>query len=557
MKNLSGKTSGKCHLFILVTLTHRVVCFSPPIQRCHAGRSLNRLNPRISHKRLLFSSETLEGYEEWESGNVFEDLDRLERAIAFANADEDLAQKERLEMLDSIAANKRLIYPDLESNVLKPMIISFWLAGLMKITLKSFPMLTRTINLASDLHFALCVVGAPILLYVSKALFKPKASKEEIPRELRGIDQSYLRFVTSKDFQDPQKSCRDHVQCILEQWISAIAGVIMLNTYNKLFQRLDYLNSLPFCIELQLINRLAAMLSLHQYPKLWFQLTRSGQPRPVTWEVWATQAIIPVQIIPYSLVPDMARIWVKYSWATLAGISLSVTTVLAMLRLFPEADCKPQQLLSNAKKILLVLGLVGFYKCYPVFRTCTFTLAHAFEKERVFKIIEAVAITIAWACPVAHVLSFFKILRVSKSHNISLSDPEYFRKWIQSKEAVQRSARWRWRLNWREPRRIRTTLQSFWGGFWYWVLLSGSVEDQQMRQNAQLNRQSGKRENSMHVLQRLAKELEAYPDDPMTDRTKWKQRAMDRIARKHQNDYDKGTFDVRAAVSRFARGIGH
>lgn len=61
---------------------------------------------------------------DWKAGDWNADLHALESGVALSNAPTDFAQKERMDLLDEFARQRRDLIPDLVNFVLKPVAIS-------------------------------------------------------------------------------------------------------------------------------------------------------------------------------------------------------------------------------------------------------------------------------------------------------------------------------------------------------------------------------------------------------------------------------------------------
>lgn len=213
--------------------------------------------------------------------------------------------------------------------------------------------------------------------------------------------------------------------------------------------------------------------------------------------------------------------------------------------------------------------------------------------------------------PIIHIISFLPIFRVSYIHGLSLgTNPTEFiqkhnqlvefdsqkysnnttllsrnfsiRRWKElfmkntassndrncSDIIYDRSIEYQWRywLIWREPQRIYDTIQRKYDQFWYWLFLSGSVDDQLQRELPNLKRELY--ECKLSIWQRIENEIkqqqqyqnmnEILMNDTTNvttmkkknhiiihDSTQWKNIAMNNLAKKHQQDYESNTISVR------------
>jgi hypothetical protein len=143
--------------------------------------------------------------------------------------------------------------------------------------------------------------------------------------------------------------------------------------------------------------------------------------------------------------------------------------------------------------------------------------------------------------PLFHFDAIGKIVRVVYTHNLSLGmDSEAFRASIEDPKEQKRRMTWRYRLEWRDPKRISQVVKEWKNNVAYWWHGKGRVSEQLL-----LEKQEWLRKEIMQgrsLLERLAEE----PDDgSIPDREQWKVEAMNRIAKKHQADYDRQSYEVR------------
>ena len=149
------------------------------------------------------------------------------------------------------------------------------------------------------------------------------------------------------------------------------------------------------------------------------------------------------------------------------------------------------------------------------------------------------------AAPLCHIQAVQRLFRFVYTHNLSLAmDPNDAEERLSRDPSLQQ---WRYRLAWREPKRIRVTWEEWKRRFWYWFFFAGSVQDQ-LQQETQRHRRNEARRSGETIWERLAKEKKQNVDEPRPDRTVWKEQAMKRLADKHERDYEKKTFAVCISV---------
>jgi len=545
--------------------------------------------------------------DDWQAGRDVEgDFQRLEWAIQCSNAEEHLQQEERLETLDYLAQQRRSLAGDLFRQVLP--LVAF--SGALASTLLLQPSTSwsrrrwmiggwkHSVEAVSMLHFWCCSVLAPmvLLLYVKwwrEASVKATRMDEEptLPYALRDLGPEYLRYLT--DYEGPEEaSCRDHVRCLLEQWISAVAGIAVVGPL-WWFCSASGRRSQPATqmrITMQLIVRLAAAASWHQYPQLWFQLVRARQPRPLPAPVAFMQSLMGVQLTRWTVATDLACLAATVApsrWhlglgyglgmATVGLVALAARWVKPVSARYNESDddnnkknqwkrsllaqWRPAvKFLASAATILWILGRRSQYWVSALGQAATTAKTLSVEELLLYfpwrKILNGLGVAVALLGPVcSHLHAFRKLVRVLYTHNLSLAlGAEGFQEALREAESddtvssdkkeSKRLIQWRYKLTWREPERIRVTLDRWRGAFWYWLFLKGSVQEK-------LSKEAGgrfKREfqsRGLTIWERLAKEKAQYPDAPFPDRTEWKENAMKRVAEWHQQDYDANTIRVR------------
>lgn len=488
-----------------------------------------------------------EGFE-WEAGDVYQDLDRLDQAINLSTSQQDLQVLERIEMMDSFAQQRMPIAPDLKRLVLAPFGVSLLFGALRKNPVARLA--TVWIDLALDVHFWSLVVVAPLLFFLWQQLRTQTENSNDVPAELEGLDPDYFRFLTTTDWENPKTSCRDYVKCLIEQWTSAVLGMAFAGILLPAHWRL----------KVQILTRIAVVAAVRQYPKLLFQLTRAKQPRPLAGSVWATQLLLARQAMPWAVALDISRLLCNCRWLTIGTMAVGVSlTWVAASQLYRLPQSWTRVKWSRSSVRLLALAALAFYgrlhfqslqriwgaaldtsiKVGDLAAWSLLSLPQGLRSHSK-SIRTGLAVVASLVGPFCHLFAIQKIFRVMHTHDLSLAlNSDEFEEKMEQKLRYQ----WRYRLEWREPKRIQTTLQEWRKGFWYWFFFTGGVQDK-LRREFQIKRKSEAERRGLTVQQRIAKDLKSNPGAPVQDRTLWKEQAMDRLARKHQKDYDKKTFEV-------------
>jgi len=559
----------------------------------------------------------------WESASaatVYDDLNRLERAIALSQSRDQLRFAERNEMLEYFAAQRRPLYSDLARYVVPIPLLAIASAA---ITAK-FRTLRTLATAVSDFHFWSAVVVAPILFLaaLNVSANNKKKQKQKSPTAPLDLDPEYARlafggsrnsnsaagvFYDDDDEDDninplaSTTSCRNYVQCLLEQWVSAVSGFALVVGVPSLLMQLGSATRMTTKVAgnanyrayirlAQFLTRAAAYVALKQFPKLWFQLTRRGQPQPLTKQVWGLQTLAACQFYPWCLVPDLANVAFALcengQWEAMGYASLALASAAAFICLRPEVLSfnnnseqrhqqninKPRLIPRRIKVLLLIAGIGCAAREIPTAVVgVSKTFMEAAEAGTLLQLIGSgspvllrqlrsrmlvpAAIAVASIGPLAHLVVFRKLLRVYKTHDLSLSNPDTFARMIQNRapSSLKERIKWRWRLHWREPQRVRVVLQQQYDQFWYWLFFSGSVQDKLRREFDPRSRRAGGGEahrQGLSVLQQIAREREDNGYSLTTDRSQWKQRAMDRLAARHKEQYERRDFQVSIASTR-------
>jgi hypothetical protein len=235
-------------------------------------------------------------YYEWQVGNVYDDIEKLSQTIQILQAEDHLQQVQRRDMLDNFAAQRRPIRHDFQKFVLGP-----WALALIMASTKNVR-LTAMLQRGLDVQFWSTVVVAPIVWLLAKR----RSPFVPMPEELERIDPEYRHFVTHLvDWEDSRTSCRDYVLSLLENWSSSVAGTALLGA--SLLCTKQRHASVPLAI-LQLLTRFGAVASLHQFPKLLYDLRR--QPRPLERHTFRMQRLtrFVLSVTPMAIASDLSKL---------------------------------------------------------------------------------------------------------------------------------------------------------------------------------------------------------------------------------------------------------
>jgi hypothetical protein len=470
---------------------------------------------RKRRRTLLVSTTTIvdnptddndDDYFNWETGDVYGDLARLEQAIAFSQASDDLAHKERLDTLNYIAQQKHLIEND---RLIKPLFLSFFLIALDKLSLRSRKIL-RALFALCNVHFTITILLAPLLLFYLKRQRDPPP--EPMPEFLQQIEPKYHKYLTlTTDWIDPKVSTKDPILCLLEQQLSAVFLSACVCCWPGL--------SSPVLL---LATRLGAAASLHQYPQVWYELVRTKHPLP--WQAWALQTLNKLQLHAVMWIPALAQVFTTTSWVTILTAYMGILAVLAVVQ------WRPKWLKRDDKTLPLGLSIITGCLGAMVYLTPCRALPISC-KIHPRQLLARVATLLALIGPITHLIAFQKLIRVFKSHNLPLTlSPSEFQKRLTELGAPD----WRWQLNWRQPERVRVTLKNWINRFSYWLFLEGTVGEKLFQE-----RKDDLRRDIRDHFEEFKKKILA---EEFINRDQWKTNAMERVAAMHQKDYDEGNY---------------
>lgn len=294
---------------------------------------------------------------EWKVGNVYDDLDKLRREIAISNAEQHLRQVEDRERLDTFASNRRPIHRDIRRFVLTPLVLSIFLAIVSKS--RRVSSLSRIFTGLFELHFMIVVVAMPMLLLLAKRRSLPPPPPP--PSELKGLDSEYYRFVVT-DWEDPKKSCRDHVLCLLENWTSAVVGPAILTCIYVLLPIRKGATSVKLgVVASQLITRLGVIAALYQYPKLLYQLRRRHQPRPMDRYTLRLRQLawFALSLASLGIASDLSKVWSHLPPKVIASLVSLGLIPYAKHRLIRGTQARPLTIRAAALQSLVYTALTA------------------------------------------------------------------------------------------------------------------------------------------------------------------------------------------------------
>lgn len=511
---------------------HRIDAFSTPI------RTAKLPSIRTCTRRHSSASNS-----EWQARNIYDDLDRLRQSIAKDQAQDRLQEIQRRQLMNTFAANRRPLFRDLRRFLLIPILSALLLTGLSPLS-NDVRRIRLIAGLVFRVEFWVIVVAAPmsLLLQAYRSFPSTSTSKEDEgrlpPRRARAL---YSTLIQLDAPEDPKS--HETVMHLLEQWVSAVAGTALLGACFAITQTgRTYARLWPW---LRFTTRLGVIASLHQYPKLLYDLRR--QVRPLNKFECRLQQLSKrmLQLSLFGLTFDLSEMMLR----TLPrAVLLSLCVVLIML-----CDLKRMVKPSDASTLQGLLQEVATKATgwFPYLVSGRLLWLFPFSKVRTLLLWGVLPIGLSITAPLLHLVAVLRLGRIQHTHNLSLAnkDTKFI---LQDPEALTERMKWRYRLEWRQPTlRVGQAVLSFVDDFVYRLFFQGGVQDKFL-------------ESSQQQIQRDTKDLEEKVQeldemDPM-DSTKWKEGSMKNLAREHQRDYNNESFRDPLGVAiqqTFGIGLGY
>lgn len=532
---------------------------------------------RIQNKRTIRNAFS----DEWQAGDVYRDLDRLEQAINFANKEENLQHMKRIEMLKYSAKQRRPLNPDAKRYILAPLALAFIFRILHEIP--AIKLSLRLFTTCMDLHFWTIVVGCPILLLVGKLVSKsepdPKPRERVEPEtrlerveegDLLGIEGANLDYSSTfwrlnTDWENPETSSSDHVLFLLEYWVSAVLGMAFIGGI-QLLTKFHMGMSIKLWLSIaQFLTRLGAMASLYQYPRQMFELLRSQQPRPLGFFPFLLQYLVRLMFVcaPFGIASDLFKGLIHLQKHSLVALYTSVSTLLfgTWIRMqniepgvFQLLDKK-----SFGQKLVQNLAVLAFWK-KPFqnlkHRMQSYTIQCLQRYMRLDSVLTCFSIfclgLMPILSPIIHLTAVRNLFRIVYTHNLSLAlEANVFKASLENEAKMREMMKWRYRLEWRDEKRLLQLLREWKSGLPYWFFREGTVNEKLILDLREARTGRASMEGN-HILDRLK-----VDDMPMFDRDQLKVDAMKRLAEKHQADYESGSYEDPLGVALQQRlGIG-
>jgi hypothetical protein len=531
--------------------------YSCPLRRESCIQYQSR-HTRTSSAIILRSDQSdSERGDDWEAGDVYKDLGLLETAINYSNAEPNLVHMERMEKLQHFAKQRRPLIPDIRKFVLTPVALASVLSALLQN--QKTKIAAKTITACFDLHFWMAMIVSPLLLLLFKKMTAPPP--EPMPEEMVDLAPEYLSFITT-DWEDSDVSCKDHSLFLLEYWSSSVVGMAIVGLLGRLIKFPNHRVVWLWFSCAQLLTRLGAIASLHQYPKQLYELQRSKQPRPLSLFPAILQPLVRnvFLLAPFGVASDLAKILVHLQKESLVSLYVTISllmfgTSLRMVDQDPLSFGKLKEK-SSAGKLLYTAAISAIWRkplrnlALDLRRFPFHSLAQQFRRVPFVVLFTGVASTSIGVAPIIspliHLNAIRSILRVIYTHDLSLAmDERAFKANLDDESEQTKRMTWRYRLIWREPKRLGQLVNGWKENWAYWWLVEGGVTEQLARDVQEERRKDVMQDRT--VWNRIEKDIAENRDYAFVgDRDQWKKDAMERIAKEHQKDYDSNAFDVSA-----------
>ena len=450
----------------------------------------------------------------WLVGDVQRDLKLLRDAYAKSRAEDERNEIERMEQLDEFARRRRPVSSALIKYIAAPLLSALLLKSIGTMS-SSETARTAVVSLLSvnAAYFWTSIVISPILLLMQKVRCDSKLSEKFPSRPVPRWDP---------DYEDSSTSCRDHILCLLENWVSAISGSAVLGIFAAISAIQTSVIRSPsatavatstrgfslrivstLLIAAQLITRLGALASLNQYPLLLHQLQRTQQMKPLDHFQYMVSPRVEniINTLPIGIALDTAALMLTLSGDAFAPLSAAMAT-------WPKPNLS----------YLVGISILG---------------------------------------PLIHILCLKRILFVKVFTGMSLSSKSVTKS-AKAKSSDSSSLkdenRWRYWLRWRKPQRVMRVIRRAirddfvlrgFGKGRYDSYTFRRVRDEDETPTGVLASNSTKQMPSqLPIFQNFDMDrLRGHYDDPTAqNRDSLITRANERMMQLHQEDYEKGDF---------------
>ena len=482
----------------------------------------------------------------WTVGNVKDDFHLLRMEVARLNAPSHLEQAERLHLLDELAKQRIELIPHC-MKIMRSVFISMFFGILLlvgkrrrrnrRLGLLFLPITCATTSILANVQFWILTVSAPLSIYIPKCWSKYQQSRTT--KHIEMTKEEKERIMWDPEYIDPRLDCTDYIFCLMEHWLSSVYSPILVGALYLLWQSLSSSTSLSWTRRIpfskivtamtprfqfhhvivglglpiaRIVTRLGTIAATHQYPQLLYQLRRSNQPRPKTFFQSFANRLLRMffRTTPYAIGYELSQCFTF----------LGPLVVAARQAGHRGVD-------------------VGGVDVQRFMLWCTKTKPNA-----LFGLVTLLVLMIP---SIIHLIALKRIVQIQYFTDVSLnSDRDTFHKAINDQE----SYKWRYKLLWREPKRLTKVIESMKVDFLLFYFSDWGTE-QENKNGFQVVGDNGfnligddGEEGEPLILSRIQEDMERTPNKPNPDRTTWVPYALKRKAEIHQADYDSKTFEV-------------
>jgi hypothetical protein len=428
--------------------------------------------------------------EDWKAGDWKSDLQALESAVALSNAPTDLAQKERLDLLDEFSRQRRDLIPDILWFVMRPCTM----ASTLVFASKS----------ASSRIFVNLLVHAMNVCFWSMSVFIPLLLHIKVKQRKMGKRR---KSEWEAEYINPEEDSSDYSRCLLENWAfsiypSALLGCITLlshiiihtsrRTNLGLFLGGQSLLSWRVATAFsQLITRLGVAASIHQFPIYLYHLRKEHTkgPVPLFQSVLRTLVHASLWILPLGFATDVSQLYVYGRVMEIGGLKHALS--MASFRGGRIVTILSYSILASS----IMMQLCQFMALKKLIRVGYFTKISLATSPR-------------------------KLQALLRDPD---ADPDAFQMKL------------RYRLHWREPARLFKSFRVVARDFSLF-LFTGWGDDASILEES---------DREPHLLKLIQKEMDenTHPNPLKLNREEWIPDATKRMSEIHQENYDKNTFE--------------
>lgn len=456
----------------------------------------------------------------WEPNNYERDVEQLRRCIRLDQAPIEKIIQDNVELMDQFALNRKRIDHGLVRFTATQLLFSFTVA----MACKCWDQLRIVVGRCLALHFWLCVVLAPFLLLVllKTAFRSPPMPVNNIDADAYAGGKPFYSMFT-RQF-DPESRVWNVPLSLMEHWCSALPSLLLFR---------------PFAF--QLLGRLATWCALHHYPEQWYQLWNNNlHPKPQPLSLLAARFVTSILYSRWMIAVEVACLAsAALKWKTIGaiyGLATVLCLSLASGARFVDPDNKGMQYLVIEKPVLRTfiraLLIAQAFKCWRQRKELSVALVNWCKRIRVSAVVSLVRYFVILVGPVCHIVASLRLFRIQHFHNKPIVSS--------SREDKGSSYTWRYTRKWRPAKKLSYTLRRWWDEIVHWYFWRGQVIDKLHNPGRYGQEEVDWTAPLQHML--------AMNRAHQRDRSEWAQLLSEKVAKKHQENFDAGTKEVRCCI---------